>query len=134
MISLKKLLYNIINEQFKYDYVTEKGSSNGWYYQKWHSGKKECWTTKDYTGTVSTSWGNLKISSNITVNNFPSGLFTGVPKTTVDAICTETGYQVKACKAKIVPTATNFGAVYLFRTVSTTSSHTYRLSLYAVEV
>ena len=132
MISVKKLFLKIL-EQFNYDYVTEKGTENGWFYQKWHSGKRECWTTVDHTGTASTAWGNLYRSGNITVNNFPTDLFSSVPQTTVDAECDDSSYQSKGCKARVVPTATNFGAVWLFRTVSTTSSHTYHLYLHAWE-
>ena len=133
MISLKKLLVKIL-DQFKYDYVTDKGVTNGWYYQKWHSGKRECWTTVDYTGTSSTSWGNIRISSNIALSNFPTNLFTTAPELTVDARSTEVGYQCKACHAKTAVSATNAGSVTIFRTISTTSSHTYRISVYAVEV
>ena len=132
MISLKKLLVKIL-DQFKYDYVTEKGVGNGWYYQKWHSGKKECWTTLTYTGVSSTSWGNIRISSNISVSNFPSDLFTNAPEVTVDARSTEVGYQCKACHAKASVSSTNAGSVTIFRTISTTSTHTYEISIYAVE-
>lgn len=131
-VSLKKLLAKIL-EQFNYDYVIEKGTSGIWTYQKWYSGKRECWANISYTGNTTTAWGNLYRSGNITVDDFPSNLFTAVPKTVVSARCSTTGYQSCGCKARVVPTATNFGAVWLFRTVSTSGNHTYYLSLYAIQ-
>ena len=42
------------------DYIEEEGVSNGWYYEKWHSGKARCWCEKTYTGLNCTrAWGVL---------------------------------------------------------------------------
>lgn len=35
-----------------YDYVTEQGTSDGWSYKKWSSGKVECWGIKTVNGAI----------------------------------------------------------------------------------
>ena len=62
------------------DYVIETGTdrmgTNGtWYWQKWKSGKAECWGTRNYGNmAISTAWGDLYVSEDFT-QSLPSGLF-----------------------------------------------------------
>ena len=37
------------------DYIIEEGSTGDWYYRKWHSGRRECWTSLYYANTAMTS-------------------------------------------------------------------------------
>ena len=41
------------------DYVTAQGSSSGWYYRKWNSGKKECWRMYSFTTGTMTASGDI---------------------------------------------------------------------------
>lgn len=62
------------------DYIIETGSdamgTNGtWYWQKWKSGKAECWGTRNYGNMeITTGWGDLYVSEDFT-QSLPSGLF-----------------------------------------------------------
>ena len=62
------------------DYVIETGSdsmgSNGtWYWQKWKSGKAECWGYRNYGNmAITTTFGELYVSTDFK-QSLPSGLF-----------------------------------------------------------
>ena len=67
------------------DYVVETGTAsmgdNGtWYYQKWASGKAECYGCRNYGDLdVSTAWGSLYRTA-LMSQSLPSGLFTSAPE------------------------------------------------------
>ena len=48
-----------VNNVVMNDFVVEQGTSNGWYYQKWNSGKAECYKTVTQNVTSWSAWGNL---------------------------------------------------------------------------
>lgn len=60
--------------------TTTMGSNGTWYWQKWNSGKAECWGKRNF-GNVgfSTAWGVLYRSENFT-QTYPSGLFISPPQ------------------------------------------------------
>ena len=66
------------------DYVIETGTeamgTNGtWYWQKWASGKAECYGTRNYGNmSITTSW-NGGYRSNFFTQDFPTGLFNETP-------------------------------------------------------
>lgn len=45
------------------DFVIEQGTSNGWDYRKWKSGKAECWKTVTLNAAVGNEWGSLYTSN-----------------------------------------------------------------------
>lgn len=81
-------LTNILNEVLpnaSVDYIVEQGTSGGWTYRKWNSGKAECWKRTDtvsYTMTSTVS-GNGYSSD---YWNLPSGLFTSITYATANRV------------------------------------------------
>lgn len=47
------------------DYVTEKGTTDGWTYRKWSSGIAECWCNYSHTTAISKSWGSMYYSDSL---------------------------------------------------------------------
>ena len=61
-----------INNIAMADFVTEEGTSNGWYYRKWNSGKGECWKTLEHTTKCTNTWGGGYTSNtNIPRQSYP---------------------------------------------------------------
>ena len=80
LTSESKTLVGSINETraMHADYITEKGKSGNWYYEKWNSGKVEM-RGSFTTGTLSmTKSGDLYKKSNITIT-MPSGVLPAAP-------------------------------------------------------
>lgn len=58
------------NGQEMKDYVIDEGTSNGWGYRLWNSGKAECWRRLQLnTITVNTVWGNMFTSGSLASTN-----------------------------------------------------------------
>jgi hypothetical protein len=51
------------------DFVIDEGTSNGWTYRKWNSGKAECWKRLQITTGVSNAWGSLYTSGSLDATN-----------------------------------------------------------------
>lgn len=66
------------------DIVIEEGTTDIWYYRKWHSGKVECWGRKAVTVNISTQWGTIYYTA-VDKYAFPSGLFVAAPMCQVTA-------------------------------------------------
>ena len=47
------------------DFVTEQGTSNGWYYRNWKSGKGECWKIVSINTAITTAWGTMYVGDNM---------------------------------------------------------------------
>lgn len=61
------------------DFVVQKGTDGIWSYQKWHSGRVDCWGTLTFRNVdVSQNYGSMKKSSTLEAK-FPSGLFSRAP-------------------------------------------------------
>lgn len=59
---------------------TSMGSNGTWYWQKWASGKAECWGCRNFgTAAVTTAWGSL-FRSAVFAQELPDGLFKTVPE------------------------------------------------------
>ena len=96
------------------DYVIEEGTvtSSGitWTYQKWTSGKAECWALSSKTITAAIAWGTGYISSYGTTSastygtGLPAGLFVSgsVPNVSVDLY--KTGYVLDTILASVTNT------------------------------
>ena len=62
----------------KTDFVVEDGTSNGWTYRKWNSGKIECWGEKSWSNVACTnSMAGGYRSADVT-QALPSSLFTAI--------------------------------------------------------
>lgn len=62
------------------DRVTSSGYNDGWYYQKWASGKVEAWKQYNITITGWSAWGSLyEATPRIGSYSIPSGIFTQTP-------------------------------------------------------
>lgn len=63
------------------DYITDYGTSGGWYYRKYNSGYAECWGEFQFTGiTVNTASAGTyyNSTSGLKSQSLPSGLFASV--------------------------------------------------------
>lgn len=62
------------------DYIVEQGTSGIWTYEKWASGKAECWGLYPVTGAaITVAWGYLFETATQYQFNFPTGLFISNP-------------------------------------------------------
>lgn len=109
------------------DYVTEEGTSSSWSYRKWHSGKVEAWTTKDFASTSWTTWASPVRYMDKTLT-FPSGLFPSNSTPSVIATSCSNQYWVVGCT---VTSATQ--ATFRIASVSSTAMAT-TIRFYAYNV
>lgn len=59
------------------DYIIEEGTTGDWHYRKWHSGRRECWTSLYYANTAMTSAeGSGYYAAQKTIA-FPTNFFSG---------------------------------------------------------
>lgn len=89
--------YMVLDTGNTADYVTERGTSGIWTYEKWNSGKSECWgliqlgdniaLTTSMTGGVYSN-----TSYNARGENLPSGLFSAFPIVSINV--TSNGYTL----------------------------------------
>lgn len=61
------------------DFVIEQGMDGEWAYQKWASGKAECWCEKSITSSPNIAWGSAYYAKHSTYP-FPTGLFIAPPQ------------------------------------------------------
>lgn len=61
------------------DYVTEEGTSGGWNYRKWNSGKIEAWGSYSFSAKQGSSWASGLYYTDETLP-IPTGIFTTAPK------------------------------------------------------
>ena len=74
------------NGQTMDDFIVDCGTTDGWYFEKWYSGKAVCW--KEVTVNIESwaVWSNYTYEGTPTVQvTYPSGLFTSVPHAKVSA-------------------------------------------------
>lgn len=107
------------------DYVIETGSesmgSNGtWYWQKWLSGKAECWGCRNFGNmAVTTAWGNLYRSA-IFTQDLPDGLFARTPES-ININIVHGGYGGWICKhEQTAPSAITTGSFIYVRPATAT--------------
>lgn len=53
------------------DNLIEEGTSNGWFYRKWSSGRAECWKTLTHNTTITTAWGSFYHGTATTRQTYP---------------------------------------------------------------
>ena len=100
------------------DFVVEQGTSGIWTYRKWNSGIAECWGTHTVSNIAcNSSWGALYSTPQITLPNFPSGLFAAVPGVTL----TWNGSYSAILDGATGATKDRCGYVYFFRPDSVAS-------------
>lgn len=63
------------------DYITAVGTTDGWRWRKWKSGRTEAWKTYQGTAAACSSWGNIYYRD-ISVA-IGSGIFSGYPSCAV---------------------------------------------------
>lgn len=61
------------------DQIIEYGTSGSWFYQKWLSGKAECWARIQQTISSWTAWGSLYYGTPYTHYDYPTDLFMEAP-------------------------------------------------------
>lgn len=100
------------------DYITTKGTSGSWYYEKWASGKIEAVFSGSVTyGSMSAS-GQLYRSTNNAVA-IPSGIFSATPQRT--EITINNAATVVVCATAVASSATNVN-VQVWRSTNAASS------------
>ena len=103
------------------DYITAQGSTSGWYYRKWNSGRVEAWGIVSFTARTGSAWGNLYYSDiDVTI---PSGIFANTP---LRAYATGSNLQwwclgvtissATACRVRMVKpiSSSQAGGMYLY--------------------
>jgi len=68
-----------INNKVLSDFVTSKGKTGSWYYQKWASGKIEAWSDSISSGTLSMSQSYRLYRTSNTEFTIASGIFDSTP-------------------------------------------------------
>ena len=61
--------YYLLTSKIAPDYVVAQGSSGGWAYRKWASGRAECWgsTSKTVTNWGTNEWGGIYNCANVSL-------------------------------------------------------------------
>jgi hypothetical protein len=78
-----------------YDYITERGTSGKWTYEKWNSGKVEAWYAGSVTpGSVSQNSTNKLYFSHSNTLAIPSGIFPGTPTHIMGFVHQSNGRQI----------------------------------------
>ena len=111
------------------DYVVEHGEeamgSNGtWYWQKWNSGKAECYGKRNFGNmAITTAWGGLYRGEALD-QSLPSGLFTDTPHSIhIDLINSNFGGWI--CKHETsAPSSSTTGSFIIVRPASATITPT----------
>ena len=107
-----------------YDYITEYGNSNGWYWRKWAGGAVEMWKRLNVSIAVTSSWGNVYYGAvprqtyPLTLNSSPWEIV---------SVTGSGGWAWIGC-GDSTPSATQSGTYYLFRPTSTTA--TFNIDFY----
>ena len=103
---------NIWDSLHKVDYITEKGTSNGWRYRKWNSGWVEAWCYYSVGSvaitTSSTGYGGYR-SAGITIT-IPSGIFPGKPGCQVQKATAQGGWIAHATPASATQISIMYGS------------------------
>lgn len=121
---------------------TESGIENGWYYEIWPNGKRECWKRLTGTWTLNNANGGMYSTPVIPGGAFPEGLFSDLPALDVKGFAltgdltligiavspaSETATNKKASKD-------NFGCFRLVRGNSNTSTAVKYVTLHALQL
>lgn len=125
----------IFFENYIKDYIVSRGTTSIWTWEKWNSGKAECWG-KHNVGTLAFTapYGSWYEATKTASANFPSGLFKSAPsyfnahflngdKATAFV---EAGYSA--------PSATNTGVLYLAKATKDDSMTNATLAYHAIGV
>ena len=121
---------------------TESGIENGWYYEIWPNGKRECWKRLTGTWTLNNANGGMYSTPVIPGGEFPKGLFSDLPALDVNGFAltgdltligiavspaSETATNKKASKD-------NFGCFRLVRGNSNTNTAVKYVTLHALQL
>ena len=113
------------------DFVVEAGTSDGWYYSKWNSGKAECYKTVAHAITGWSAWGSLfEGTPKLQAQSYPTGLFNSAPAIMVTA----TSASIGSCGVEFYKTntATTTPEFFVLRPNNPGSTGTFDFSLYAL--
>lgn len=97
----------------RFDGIAEEGTSGTWSYRKYVDGFAECWGSKTYTGSPSTSWGSL-YALPCTADDYPFA-FTDWPNVQRDVLLNNSAACFVAAWSNNV-TKSNCGTFALVRT------------------
>lgn len=115
-------LYGSLMADFPVATGTEAMGTNGtWYWTKWHSGKAECYGTRNFGKvSINTAWGSV-YESGLYTQAFPSGLFIDAPDS-VQMTLQSAGYGSWLELGEAEATATTSPSFRLVRPVACTTS------------
>lgn len=113
MISVKKLLYKVVERLGNTtDWVVEQGTSSGWRYRKWNSGRIEAWCNYSVGSvaitTASPAYGGYR-SGAITIA-IPSGIFSATPDCQVQKAGWQGGWISHALPASATQISLMYGS------------------------
>lgn len=116
----------ILGDELK-DFVIEEGTSNGWDYRVWYSGKKECWYRESKQSVAFNAWGSGYSTAEQTVPNYPF-TFDAYPNVQMTA-------QVENGGGWVLPNYTNYsvnncGSYYVGSLSS--GSKDFTINVYAI--
>lgn len=102
--------------QAKADYVVEVGTSDGWKYRKWNSGKVEAWKAYSFSSATPIAWAS-PVKYMDKVITFPNGLFSSAPILTATStssqgwVCMASASSATAGALRIATVATSAFAI-----------------------
>ena len=112
------------------DYVIENGTTSGWTYRKWASGKVQAWYNLSVTGTIATASGNIYISDATPSIQVPASVMSSSDN--VQARITSPGSYMcwlASCSGR-KPSSRQVGQFYLCRGSKDSTSRTRTIEFY----
>ena len=112
------------------DYVIENGTTSGWTYRKWASGKVQAWYNLSVTGTIATASGNIYISDATPSIQVPASVMSSSDN--VQARITSPGSYMcwlASCSGR-EPSSRQVGQFYLCRGSKDSTSRTRTIEFY----
>ena len=101
-----------------------------WDWIKLGNGYAVCFGRRQVSTTINTTWGNLKTSSNISLDNYPF-TFTELPTITFSITTGDTGSAFPMNVAATIPTTSNPGGISLVRGSALTTTQKFIINITA---
>lgn len=122
-----------IDNRFIDDFVTEQGTSNGWYYRKWKSGKGECWKTLTINTAINVGWGGVYAgATKMARQNYPF-VFKSKPMETASVTTGSNAVWVFAESGGNGVNGAYASAIYnVCRPTAITTAADYYITIYAI--
>lgn len=112
-----------------YDFILEEGTTNGWTWRKWNSGKYECWMRdSSKKGTIDQAWGSFYYGT-VSAYTYPITFVGDYPVVNITVQANNGGAWAVPNYADYSFTST--GTIYLYRPTTTTNM-AMTINIYAV--